>query len=78
MMAEYDNTNSGVLFRNDRRERDTQPEFTGNLDVGGVEYWLSAWVKESKAGRKFFKLSVQPKEPQPEDENQDQDPWGGL
>lgn len=55
----YDN--SGALFKNDRRQNDKQPEYSGNLTINGVEYWLSAWVKEGKSG-KFFSLSVKPKE----------------
>lgn len=67
---EYDHTNSGVLYRNDRKERDSHPDFTGFLNVGGVEYWVSAWVKEGRAGskfagRKFFSLAVKPKELRP-------------
>ena len=63
----YDNTNSGMLSRNDRKEKDTHPDFKGAINVDGVDYWLSAWVKEGKPGgkmegRKFFSLSVSPKE----------------
>lgn len=59
---DYDNTNRGVLFRNDRKETDTQPDFTGSIDVDGVDHYLSAWVKESKQGKKFFSLSVKAKD----------------
>jgi hypothetical protein len=59
----YDPTNTGILSKNDRREKDTHPEYTGTINVEGQEYWLSAWVKERKDGKgKFFSLSVRPKE----------------
>jgi hypothetical protein len=62
-MTEYDNTNRGALFRNDGRKNDRQPEFTGSLNVNGVDYWLSAWVKVGKKG-KFFSMAIKPKEEQ--------------
>lgn len=63
-MTQYDNTNKGILSRNDRREKDSQPEYNGTINVEGVEYWLSGWVKERKDGSgKFFSLSVKRKEP---------------
>ena len=61
----YDNTNSGLLSRNDRKESEKHPDFKGSINVAGVDYWLSAWVKERKDGTgKFFSLSVQPKDAQ--------------
>ena len=57
----YDNTNKGALFKNDKRQTESHPEYKGSINVGGEEYWLSAWVKTSKAGNKFFSLSVQAK-----------------
>ena len=62
-MKQYDNTNRGVLFKNDRKTKDTQPGYTGSLNVDGVEYFLDAWVKEGQKG-KFFSVSVKRKEQQ--------------
>lgn len=59
---EYDNTDRGVLFVNDRKTGKKHPDRTGELNVGGVEYWLNGWLKESKSGVKFLSLSVSPKE----------------
>jgi uncharacterized protein (DUF736 family) len=61
-VSDYDNTNSGALFKNDDKQTDKHPDYRGQINVGGTEYWLSAWVKTSKKGNKFMSLSVQPKE----------------
>ena len=58
---EYDNTNRGSLFKNDRKDDAKFPDYKGSLNVDGVEYWLSAWLKISKEGTKFMSLSVKPK-----------------
>ena len=62
----YDNTNTGALFKAKERATDKHPEYTGTINVDGTEYWLSGWVKESKAGQKYFSLSVKPKDAKPE------------
>jgi len=62
----YDNSNSGILSRNDRKEQPNHPDFKGQINVGGVDYWLSGWVKERNDGSgKFFSLSVKPKDAPP-------------
>ena len=63
-MAEYNNENRGILFRNDKKTEDRHPDFNGSINANGVDYWLSGWIKESKEGKKFFSLSVKPKEQQ--------------
>ncbi len=65
-MAEFDNTNRGVLFKNDRKEAgDRKPEYTGSLNVDGVEFFLDAWLKDGKSG-KFMSVSVKRKDKQPQ------------
>ena len=61
-MPEYDNTNRGVLFKNDRKETEKHPDYTGSINVKGHEFYLSAWIKTAKSGKKFFSMSVTPKE----------------
>lgn len=60
-MTEYDNTNSGALFRNDRKSTDRHPDYTGSLNVNGTDFWLSGWLKTKRDGAKFFSLSIKPK-----------------
>ncbi len=57
----FDNTNSGALFKNDKGGNERRPDYRGTLNVNGVEYDLSAWLKTSKKGDKYMSLSVQPK-----------------
>ena len=64
-MKQYDNTNTGSLWPNERREKDTHPNVTGTVNINGVEYWASGWTKEHK-GKKFLSLSFKPKEDKPQ------------
>jgi uncharacterized protein (DUF736 family) len=54
----YDNTNSGALFQNEKKEKETQPDFTGKINIDGVEKRLAGWKKESKNGKKFLSLKI--------------------
>lgn len=56
--------NSGVLFKNDKKEQEKHPDYKGSIMVDGTEYWLSAWIKEGKNG-KFMGLAVSPRDAQP-------------
>ena len=57
-MTDYDDTSRGVLFKNNRKSTENHPDYTGKLNVEGTERYLSAWIKESKAGNKFFSMSL--------------------
>ena len=62
-MAEYDNTNTGLLSKNDRKTTDKHPDIRGQINVEGVEYWLDGWKKERKSdGAPFYSLSVKRKD----------------
>ncbi len=62
-MTQYDNTNRGALFKNDRKEKKSHPDYNGSINIDGKEYWLSGWKKESAKGP-LLSLSIQPKEQQ--------------
>ena len=61
MHQQYDNTNKGVLFVNDRKASDKHPDRKGSINIDGKEYWLSGWDKQTSRGD-TISLSVQPKE----------------
>ena len=61
-MPEYDNTNSGVLFRNDKGNNPKRPDYRGSGNWNGAEFNISGWVKESrKDGSRFLSLKFEPK-----------------
>lgn len=60
-MAEYDNTNTGVLFKNNQEGNPSRPWYKGKINIEGSEYELAAWVRESKKdGSKFLSLKATP------------------
>jgi hypothetical protein len=60
-MAEYDNTNTFALFKNDKGDNPKRPDYTGNANVDGIEFRISGWIREGAKG-KFISGSVQMKE----------------
>ena len=60
---QFDNTNRGSLFSNkDKKVKDTDPDFTGSINVNGAEFRLNGWRKTAKkTGQSFLSLSVRPK-----------------
>lgn len=60
---EYDNTNRGAIFRNNRKTTDKHPDMTGKINVDGKDYWLSGWTAHKRNdGEKYLQLSVTPVE----------------
>lgn len=57
----YDNTNTIIVFKNDKGENPKRPDYTGTINIDGKEYGLSMWTKEGKKGE-FWAGPVEPKE----------------
>ena len=50
------------LFKNDRKEKDTHPDYKGDgLALDGTPIWVSAWIKKGAKGT-FMSCSIQAKE----------------
>lgn len=56
--------NTGSLFKNDRKDKDTSPDYKGTVNIDGREMYIRAWLKTSKKGIKFMSLSFTPKQAQ--------------
>lgn len=63
-MAYEQRDNSGSLFKNDRKEKETHPDYKGDGMVNGQMVWISGWRKVSANGKPLLSLSFQPKEQQ--------------
>lgn len=61
-MAEFNNENTGALFVNKKKETEKHPDRTGTINVDGVDYWLSGWLKKAKDGSQYLSLAVKLKE----------------
>lgn len=78
-MATYDNTNSGILTKNDRKESDKHPDYRGSININGEEFWLSAWIKRGNgqgklAGQTYMSLSASPKDDKPKSQQRSSPP----
>lgn len=54
--------NSGALFKNADKVKHTDRDYSGELNVEGTEYWVSAWINTSKKGTKYLALTLKPKD----------------
>ena len=62
-VMEYDNTNKGALFINDKKDKDNpedrHPDMTGKVNVDGADFFISAWKRKGKeSGKPFLSLSI--------------------
>jgi hypothetical protein len=77
-MSEYDNTNRGVLFPNSYKNKPNQPDMRGELNIAGIEFKLSGWIRTKKdSEEKLLSLVAERKDAEPE-ARQDQDPIGEV
>ena len=53
---QYDNEKKGVLFKNKERRDDKDPAYQGQCTVDGTEWWLAAWINETRDGKKYMSL----------------------
>tara|TARA_R110000851_G_scaffold243561_1_gene396168 strand:+ start:229 stop:501 length:273 start_codon:yes stop_codon:yes gene_type:complete len=57
-MSNFDNDNRGAIWRNEKKVKDTQPDFTGSIMVDGKDYFVSGWKRKEGASPKSPALSL--------------------
>jgi len=64
-MAYEQKPNSGSLFKNDdKRDGKQDADYRGSALIGGVEYYLDAWINTKKDGHgKYLGVKYKPKNP---------------
>jgi hypothetical protein len=54
---------SGILFKNNKKEKDNHPDYQGSCMIEGTEYWMSSWLKKGKEGT-FMSFAFKAKDKQ--------------
>jgi len=74
MAENNDDTNRGVLFKNDRKTEDKHPDYRGTINVNGVDKDISAWIKVAKSGVKYLSIAASDPYVKPAETAPDADP----
>lgn len=51
-----------LLFKNEEQRNDKDPKYKGHGKAGGVDVWASGWINESREGKTYMKIKLQPKQ----------------
>lgn len=66
--------NTGALFRNQYKESDKHPDYTGPFTgPSGEELQIAAWMNKTKDGMQYMSLSVSEKKQKSESDAKGQD-----
>jgi uncharacterized protein (DUF736 family) len=49
--------NTGAIFKNNKKQKETHPDYQGKVNVNGKEMQIALWLKESSNGLKYFSCS---------------------
>jgi len=59
-----------MIFKNDRKSADKQPDYWGKAIIDGVEKRIGLWLKDSQAGGKFMSGNIRDYVPKTDSEEQ--------
>ena len=66
-MAYETRDNSGSMFKNTRKEKETHADMSGEIMVNGKLYWINGWRKVDKNGNPWYSMSVKEKGDRPKE-----------
>ena len=52
----YNDENTGIIGKNDYKQKDTHPDQRGRVNIKGLWFWVSGWDKQAN-GRTFTSLA---------------------
>jgi hypothetical protein len=52
----------GSLFKNDKKAKDTDFDYSGSGLIDGKPYWLNLWIGQTKDGKKRLNIKFKPKQ----------------
>lgn len=61
MMVYEPKDNAFSLFRNERKEKDSHPDYRGDGMINGELIEVAAWLRKARDGRTFMSCTVKPK-----------------
>ena len=56
MAFNVDREDTGMLFKNKEKKTESHPDYSGQVNIGGAQMRISAWIKDGKNG-KYMSLS---------------------
>lgn len=48
--------NSGAIFRNEKKDKPTAPDYTGSAWIDKKKYQIAGWINKSKSGQSYMRL----------------------
>ena len=55
-VKQYDYTNTGIIGKNDYKQKDKQPDQRGRVNIKGLWFWVSGWDRMAN-GRQYTSLA---------------------
>jgi len=61
-MTDFNNNNRIAIFANKDKQKETQPDYSGNLTVANIEFKVALWKRTSDKGLTYLSGEVTKKD----------------